>query len=74
MATEKERPKPDPEAGQRFAEPFGSQAWHEDGREFTDAEYRKAGLTPPHSRATEGVGATRPRGPLVCFDQYCPKG
>lgn len=38
---------PESELGRRFAEPFGSQAWHPDGTPFSDADYRRAGLDVP---------------------------
>ena len=38
---------PERELGRRFAEPFGSQAWHADGTPYSDEDYRRAGLAVP---------------------------
>ena len=40
-------------SGKRFAQPFGSRAWHADGTPFTRDDYVRVGMIPPTEEELE---------------------
>ena len=51
--------------GGRFAEPFGTVAWHADGTPFTDEDYGRAGMDIPTPEQLKAAGQGSPEVGLV---------
>lgn len=49
----------------RFAEPFGTVAWHADGTPFTDEDYERAGMDIPTPEQLKAAGQGSPEAGLI---------